>query len=62
METRLPVEEAAGRLGLAPQTLRVGLQQGRFPFGTAIKRPESSQYTYYINKAQFERWVNGEIA
>ena len=33
------VSEAAKQLRMNPQTLRLGLQQGKFDFGVAIKLP-----------------------
>lgn len=62
METKLPVNVAAKRMGIDAHDLRLALRQGAFPFGVAYKKPNSSQYSYYINKAQFERWANGEFS
>lgn len=55
MKKRLSVEEAAKLLEVDPQFLRIALQQGKFPFGFAIKT--SSQYTYYINAPQLEEYL-----
>lgn len=45
----MKVKEAAKLLGVSPLTIRVGLQQGVFPFGTAFKRKESNKnYTYVL--------------
>lgn len=44
----MTVEEAAKIIKASPQTIRVGLQQGIFEFGVALKRPESNRYTYVI--------------
>lgn len=51
----LTVEDAAAIMGVAPQTLRVGLQKGVFPFGAALRMPGSSRYTYVIYTGEFMR-------
>jgi hypothetical protein len=59
METaRITVKEAAKRMGCGEQFVRVSLQRGKFPWGTAEKL--SDQWTYYINRAAFEKWLRGE--
>lgn len=57
---RLSVIEAAERMGVSDQFLRIALQQEKFPFGTAIKLSEY-RWTYYINSAAFEKFMNGEL-
>lgn len=59
MPKPLSVVEAAARLGVDPQFLRLGLQQGRFPFGTAVKMRK--QWSYYINPVQFREYLRGEV-
>ena len=54
----LLVSEAAKKLGMNTQTLRLALQQGRFSFGTAIKTSEN-RWTYYICEKRLERYING---
>lgn len=44
----ISVERVAAITGHIPQTIRIGLQQGIFDFGVAIKRPNSNRYTYII--------------
>lgn len=56
---RLTVKEAANLMGVSEQFLRIGLQQSKFPFGTAVKT--SSRWTYYINTTQFLRYIGAEI-
>lgn len=56
---RLSVKEAAHLMGVSEQFLRIGLQQGKFPFGTAVKT--SSKWSYYINTTQFLRYIGAEI-
>lgn len=52
------VSEAAKKLGMNTQTLRLALQQGRFDFGTAVKTSEK-RWTYYICEKRLERYING---
>lgn len=52
------VSEAADKLDMNTQTLRLALQQGLFPFGVAIKTSEN-RYTYYINPTRLERYLEG---
>lgn len=52
------VEEAAKKLGMNAQTLRLALQQRLFPFGVAVKTSEK-RYTYYINPTRLERYIGG---
>lgn len=56
---RVSIAEAAEILGLPKQTLRVMLQRGKLPFGTAVQM--SSVYTYYINRAQLEDYVKSRL-
>ncbi len=43
----ISVETAAKIIRKDPQYVRLGLQQGRFPFGTAIQKP-NGRWTYNI--------------
>jgi hypothetical protein len=52
------VEEAAKRLEMNPQTLRLALQQGLFPFGVAVKTSEN-RYTYKIFENRLEKYLEG---
>lgn len=52
---RITVKEAAKRMGATEQLVRVGLQQGLFPFGSAIKT--STQYTYYITSEALDEFM-----
>ena len=51
-------QEAAKKLGMNTQTLRLALQQGLFPFGVAIKTSEN-RYTYYINETRLQCYLEG---
>lgn len=52
------VSEAAKKLGMNTQTLRLALQQGCFDFGTAVKTSEK-RWTYYICEKRLERYLEG---
>ena len=58
-EVLIPLEEAAKMIGLDPVTIRVGLIQGKFPFGVAVKCKKS--YRYIIPRERFEKWMKGEL-
>lgn len=58
-DQRMPVVEAAERLGMNPQLLRLGLQQDRFPFGVAIQTSRR-RWSYYINRQMFFEYLNSE--
>ncbi len=51
----LSVEETAKLLNTSPQTVRIGLQRGLFPFGVAVKT--SSKHTYIIYKKKLQEYV-----
>ena len=56
---RLKVPMAAKLMGVNPQCIRVGLQNGTRPFGWAIKT--STKYTYYISPKKFTEYTGIEI-
>ena len=49
----IPVAEAAGILGVSPQTLRLLLQMGAAEWGIAYKLPHSRHYSYIIFANKF---------
>lgn len=55
---KLTVEEAAKKMGVSPMFLRIGLREGEYPFGKAVKF--SKNWSYYINRQRFEKWMAGE--
>lgn len=55
---KITVEEAAEKMGITPMFLRLGMRDGKFPFGTAVKF--NKQWRYYINRIRFEKWLAGE--
>lgn len=56
---KLTIPEAAKIMDVDPQFLRIALQQGRFPFGTAVKM---KRWAYYINPKQFYDYLSNRKA
>lgn len=52
---RMSVKEAAEKMQVCQQFIRVGLQRGLLPFGTAVKM--SSIWTYYISPQKFNEYI-----
>lgn len=52
---RLTVKKAAKLMEASEQFIRLGLQQGIFPWGYAVKT--STQYTYFISSAKFAEFI-----
>lgn len=52
------VVEAATRMGVTPQFLRMALRAGKFPFGAGVQMP-GGRWSYYINRERFERYMRG---
>ena len=53
---KLSVKTAASLMGINESTLRIGLQNGVFPFGYAIKTGRGTKgirYTYWISRIRF---------
>lgn len=46
------VKVAAAMMGFTPETLQLGLRQGLFPWGVAI-RTGTDRWRYWINRARF---------
>lgn len=55
----LSIHTAAEIMGKSDQFVRVGLQRGILPFGSAVKL--STRWTYYISPTRFYEYV-GEKA
>lgn len=49
---KLSVSEAAKRLGASEAFVRRGLQQGRFPWGYAVKNKR--RWSYFISEGKFK--------
>lgn len=57
----MKVDEVAKLLGTTPATIRVGLQQGVFPFGAAFKTAENRKhYTYVLYPEKVKEYA-GEL-
>lgn len=53
---KISIKDAAALLGMAQQTLRIGLQRGLFPFGVAIPTSKN-RYTYNITKERLDKYI-----
>lgn len=51
------VKDVARATGKSEQVIRLCLQQGLLPFGTAIKMPGSQQFTYIIYPEKFKDYI-----
>lgn len=52
----LTIAEAADKMGVTAQFLRIALQRGKFDFGVAVQM-SGKRYTYYIDRNKFERYL-----
>lgn len=52
------VSDAAKKLRMNTQTLRLALQQGIYPFGEAIKTSEN-RYVYHIDETRLKIYLEG---
>lgn len=57
MEKNISIQKASEVMGKSPQFIRIGLQNDKLPFGTAVKM--SSVWTYYISPKLFYEYVGG---
>ena len=53
---KMKVADVAQKLGISPQSLRLGLQRGELPFGSAIKT--SGKYTYIIYEKKLREYLD----
>lgn len=51
----ISVKEASNITGMSEQFIRIGLQRGLIPIGTAVKM--SSRWTYYISPKKLEEFT-----
>lgn len=58
MSKNISVKEAANILGKSQQFVRIGLQLGKLPIGTAVKM--SSKWTYHISPKLLKEYVGKE--
>lgn len=49
------IQEAAKKLNKSEQFIRIGLQNERLPFGTAVKT--SSKWSYHISEKLFNEYI-----
>ena len=56
----MKVDEVAKLLDTTPATIRVGLQQGIFPFGVAFKTADNKKHYTYIIYPEKVREYAGE--
>jgi len=52
--SRIPLQQAAEKLGMSAETLRHFLREGKFDFGAAVKR---KRWVYYINGQRWENYL-----
>jgi len=53
---KITIKKAAELMNCSEQFIRVALQQGKLPFGIAVKMSKHN-YTYYINPHQFYSFI-----
>lgn len=57
-DKKLKPQDVADKLGISVQSVRIGLQQNRFPFGWAIQTSKN-RFTYCISKKLFDEYLGG---
>lgn len=55
MAEKITIKQAADMMGKCQQFVRVGLQRGNLPFGTAVKVRQ--RWNYYISPKLFYEYV-----
>jgi hypothetical protein len=55
MAQNISVKEAAAIMGVSQQFVRIGMQRGQLPIGTAVKL--SSIWTYHISPKLFNEYI-----
>ena len=53
---KITVMEAARRMGKRPQFVRIGLQRGTLPIGSAVKIAPR-RWSYWISPVKFEEYI-----
>lgn len=56
----LTIKETAKLLGKSEMFVRIGIQRGILPFGTAILLPGRKKYSYHIPKASVYEYLGLE--
>ena len=54
---KITIKKAAEIMGKCQQFVRIGLQRGFLPFGTAFKIKNSTHYDYYISPKLFYDYI-----
>lgn len=55
---RVKVKEAAQRLGVSEQYIRIGIQRGWLPIGSCVKIKQ--RWNYIIPRTRFEAYMTGQ--
>ncbi|MGN0517455.1 MAG: helix-turn-helix domain-containing protein [Acutalibacteraceae bacterium] len=56
----ISVAQAADLMGVSQQYIRIGLQRGRLPFGTAVQI-SNKKWTYHISPAKFAEYTGIKV-
>lgn len=59
MKNNLSVKEAAELMGASQQFIRIGLQKGVLPFGSAVQQ-HGTKYTYHISRHKLNEYMGIE--
>ena len=59
MNNRVTVLEASHILGVSQQYIRIGLQRGLLPFGTAVQI-SGKKWTYHISRGLLNKYIGKE--
>ena len=57
---RITVSQAADLMNVSPQFIRIGLQKGTLPIGSAVKM--SSRWTYHISGHLLDQYIGNKNA
>lgn len=57
---RVTVSCASKMLGVSQQCIRVLMQQGKLPIGTAIKNSKNTGYLYLIYKEKIDSFIGND--
>ena len=56
MMSKLTVKEAANKLNVGVQLLRLAIQQDKYDWGVAVKVGKN-KYTYILNRERFNKYM-----
>ena len=60
MNQNIPIKDVAKIIDASDQFVRVGLQRGKLPFGTAVQITNNN-YTYHISRKLLEEYIGKEV-